>query len=107
MSNERLDLLKKALHPEKQINIINQCEIVAEALAEGSDYEENGEGLAVYLEISESKVYQMNYIHHNMLPELKTWFKATEYQCHTTYDKAKLPPMAQEEFLAGMKILVG
>ncbi|GAI93033.1 unnamed protein product, partial [marine sediment metagenome] len=52
MSIERLDLLKKALHPEKQINIIDQCEIVAEALAPESPYEEDNEGLAIYLEIS-------------------------------------------------------
>ncbi len=89
MSNIRLEYLKKALHPEKQINIIDQCEIVAEALSFTGDYVENIEGLAIYLEVSESKVYQMNYIHHNMTPELKDYFRTTEYQCHTTYDNAK------------------
>ena len=98
--SRRLDYLKKALHPEKQINIIDQCEIIAEALGYGGDYEEDIEGLAIYLEISESKVYQMNYIHHNMIPEMKEWFRGTEYQCHTTYDRAKLPVGAQEEFMA-------
>ena len=99
MTSERLDYLKKALHPEKQINIIDQCEIIAEALGYGGDYEEDIEGLAIYLEISESKVYQMNYIHHNMIASMKAWFRGTEFQCHTTYDRAQLPVGAQEEFM--------
>jgi len=105
MSNERLESLKKALHPEKQINIIDQCQIVADALSITGDYIENIEGLAIYLEISESKVYQMNYIHHNMIPELKRHFRASEYQCHTTYDRSKLPDKAQLEMAKGFDTL--
>ena len=98
MSNERLNHLKKALLPEKQINIIDQCEIVAEALSFTGDYVENLEGLAIFLEVSESKVYQMNFIHHNMIPELKDYFRTTEYQCHTTYDNATQSEESQRRY---------
>ncbi len=106
MSTERLELLKLALHPAEPMDIIEQCEIVAEALSFTGAYIENNEGLALYLEISESKVYQMNYIHHNMIDPLKNWFRGTVYQCHTTYDKAKLTPEAQLEFIKSMNILL-
>lgn len=99
-------MLKKTLHPEKQMNIIDQCNIIGEALAEGGTYYGNGEGLAIYLEISQSKVYQMHAVYRNMIPELKEWFKSTEYQCRTAYDKAVLTPESQREFLEGMNILI-
>lgn len=106
MSNERLDQLKKALHPEKPMDIIKQCEIVAEALSDTGDYVENNEELALYLEISESKVYQMNHIHYNLINPLKDYFKTTKRQCHSTYDKAKLPPKAQMEYLKERNLIM-
>ncbi len=106
MSNERLEQLKRALHPGVPMDIIEQCEIVAEALSYNGDYVENTEGLALYLEISESKVYQMNYIHENMIDSLKDYFKDTKFQCHTTYDKAKLPQKSQMEFVKGMNLIL-
>lgn len=107
MSNieEKLDHLKKTLHPEKQMDIISQCEIVAEALGYGSKYEDATDVLATYLEISYSKVYQMNYIHNNMLPEVKEWFRGSEFQCHTTYEVSVLPFDLQLEWLEGMGVL--
>ena len=106
MSNEELELLKKTLHPEKQMNIIDQCRIVAESLQEGSPYFGNSEGLAIYLELSASKVYQMQRVWKEMIPELKEWFRKTEYQCRTAYDIAVLPEPAQREFLRNQIILV-
>ena len=106
MSNEELELLKKTLHPEKQMNIIDQCRIVAESLQEGSPYFGNSEGLAIYLELSASKVYQMQRVWKDMIPELKEWFRKTEYQCRTAYDVAVLPEPAQREFLRNQIILV-
>lgn len=103
---EKLDLLKKTLHPEKQMNIINQCEIVQQALAYGSPYENSIKDVATFLEISENKVYKMSYTAKNMIPELKEWFRTTEYESHTAYEKATLPPSAQHEFLRNMRMLV-
>lgn len=106
MSNEQLELLKRTLHPEKQMNIIDQCHIVADALAEGGAYYGNKEGLAIYLELSPSKVYQMERVWRDMIPDLKEWFRGTEYQCRTAYDVATLPVEAQGEYLRNQIILV-
>ena len=106
MSNEQLELLKKTLHPEKQMNIIDQCRIVAEALELGSPYFGNSEGLSIYLELSASKVYQMQRVWKEMIPELKEWFRKTEYQCRTAYDVAVLSDEAQMNWLKDMTILV-
>ena len=103
--NERLEHLKKTLHPAEKLNIITQCEIIAEAMAPGGLYEENREGLAIFLEISPSLVYQMNRIYHVMIPELKEYFRETDYQCHTTYDKASLSPRAQQKYLENIRLL--
>jgi uncharacterized protein YihD (DUF1040 family) len=102
---EKLELLKKTIHPEKQMNIIDQCQIVATGLGFGSPYEEDTEGLATFLELSNNQVYKMNYTHHHMIPELKKWFSETEYQCHTAYSKAVLSREKQLEFLEGMNVL--
>jgi len=106
MSNEELELLKKMLHPEKQMNIIDQCRIVSESLQEGSSYFGNSEGLAIYLELSPSKVYQMQRVWKDMIPELKEWFRKTEYQCRTAYDVAVLSEKGQRDWLKDMLILV-
>lgn len=100
-----LERLKKALHPEKNINIIEQCEIIAEALSEDGDYYENREGLAIYLEISPNKVYKMLRINRDMIPEAKEWFRGTEYQVNTAYDVAALDILAQDSWLRGMRTL--
>ena len=104
--DERLILLRKAIHPEAPMDIITQCEIVTEALQFGSPYEESISDLAEYLGVSYNQVYKMNYITENMIPSLKEWFRGTPYQCHTTYDRATLPVEAQEEFIRNMNILV-
>ena len=105
MVNEKIELLKKTIHPEKQMDIITQSEIVHEALAWGGDFENDVPSLAVYLEISESKVKMMRAIIDKMLPELKDWFRNSTYQCRTAYDKAVLPEEAQRVWLHGMYIL--
>lgn len=96
---KQLERLKKALHPSKPLNIIDQCRIVHNALGNEAPFMENREGLARYLDISSSKVYQMNYIHEHMIPPLKEWFRDTDYQCHKTYRISKLDPEAQRTFL--------
>ena len=100
---KELEKVKRALHPEKPMNIIDQCEIIKKAL-EGPYYS-NREGLAMFLEISASKVYQMDYVAKNLLPELKGWFSGLDYQCHTPFETARLPPEAQWEFLQDAKTL--
>ena len=83
---EKLEHLKRTLHPEETLNVIDQCEIVAEALGFGSKYDENRHGLAEYLDVSSNLLYKMKYIHDHAIPEVKAWFRKTTYQGHTTYD---------------------
>lgn len=98
--------LKKALHPEKQINIVEQCRIVYEALSVGGSFQGQRTELAKYLEIGPEKVYKMYRSHKEATPELKEWFRGTEYQSSTYYDKATLSPEKQLAWLSDMKILV-
>lgn len=104
--NEDLKRLKKALHPEKQINIVEQCRIVYEALAVDGEFQGRRNDLASYLELSPSAVYKMYRSHRDAVPELKEWFKGTEYQTNTYYDKATLTKEEQRMWLRDMKILV-
>ena len=97
--SEDLEKLKKALHPEKQMNIIEQCRIVAEALGPKGKFEEDKYSLAEYLGIGQSKVYKMQRVHVAMLPEVKAWFMKSEYQANTAYEVASLDPRAQLVFL--------
>ena len=102
---EKLDHLKRTLHPEEQLNVIDQCAIVAEALGEGSVFEGDKEGVALYLDISENQVYKMNFTHHNTLHEMKEYLRKTEYRPHTAYKFAVMPHGAQREFLDAEKTL--
>ena len=99
MASINLYKLKQSLHEDDSLDIITQCEIVGEAMAPWAPYMENYEGLALFLEISDNKVYQMNYIHHNLLPSLKEWFRESKYKCHTTFMVSRLSPEKQEEWL--------
>jgi len=103
--NKDLERLRKALHPEKPMNIIEQCRIVAEALGSGGDFEENKYGLAEYLGIGQSKVYKMQRIHTDMMPEVKEWFMKSDYQANTAYEVAALVGEAQRFFLKDAKQL--
>lgn len=86
------------------LDIVSQCEIVAEAMASKAPYMENYEGLALYLGVSENKVYQMNYIHHNLIQSLKEWFRKSSYKCHTAFLVSRLTPEEQEEWLRETRI---
>jgi len=97
--SEDLEKLKKALHPEKQMNIIEQCRIVAEALGSKGKFEEDKYSLAKYLGIGQSKVYKMQRVWLDMLPEVKAWFMKSEYQANTAYEVAVLDYMGQRSFL--------
>ena len=103
---EKLDRLKRSIHPEEPLNIVDQCEIIAEALSFGSPLEGDKEGVAMYLGISENQVYKMNFSHHNLIPEMKEYLRKTDYKAHTTYNTfAIMPPEAQREFLDAEKTL--
>ena len=106
MSVVELDRLKRALHPEKAMNVVDQCEIVYKALSVGGVYQGRETALAEYLEISYNKVYKMERAYRCSTPELKEWFRESEYQVNTFYDRAVLPADAQHVFLRDMKILV-
>ena len=102
---KKLAYLKRTLRPEEKLNIIDQCEIVADALAWGAAYDEDKAGLAAFLDISPNKVYKMQYTHHHAVPELKTYLRGTEYQAHTAYKFAVMDPESQRVFLDAEKTL--
>ena len=103
---EKLDQLKQALHPAEKMSIVDQCAIVAEALAHGSPLEGDKEGVAMYLDISQNQVYKMEYSHKNLIPEMKNYLRTTDYKTHTTYDTfALMTPEAQRAFLDAEKTL--
>lgn len=95
----RLDLLKRALHPEMQINIITQCETVLKAFSYGSPFERDLTGIATYLEISTSQASKMKTIAERMISVVKEWFRDNEYQIHAAYDVAVLPESTQRAWL--------
>ena len=103
--NEDLEKLKKSLHPEKQMNIIEQCRIVAEALGSGGAFEEDKYSLAEFLGIGQSKVYKMRRVWLDMLPDVKEWFRKSDYQANTAYEVSVLSPDAQGFFLKDVRKL--
>lgn len=96
---EKLEHLKRTLHPEEQLNIIDQCAIVAVSLAWGSPFEEDREGLASFLDISPNQVYKMKTIHFQALPEMKEYLRKTDYRAHTAYNLGSMSAESQREFL--------
>ena len=100
-----LDHLKRTLHPEEDLNIIDQCKIVSEALGFGSPYDENRDDLAEYLDISPNQVYKMKCIHDYTLPEMKTYLYGTQYKTHTAYTFAVMSHESQRVFLDSEKTL--
>ena len=95
----RLELLRRSLHGEDELDVITQCEIVAEATANGAPYMENLEGLALYLELSKNHVYKMMRVARDLLPELKDYFAATAYQPHTAFNVSRLDAEGQRRWL--------
>jgi len=97
--NIELEKLRETLHPEKPMNIIEQCKIIAEALGPGGKYEEDKYSLAEYLGISQSKVYKMSRVWLDMIPEVKEWFRKSDYQANKAYEVSVLSEEAQGFFL--------
>jgi len=102
---EKLEQLKRTLHPEEHLNIVDQCQIVADALGFGSPYDENRDGLAEYLGVSPNLIYKMKYVHDYTLPEMKTYLRKTLYRGHTAYKFAVMSPESQQVFLDAEKTL--
>ena len=99
MLSERLDKLKWSLDLYEPMDVITQCEIVGEAVANGGPYMENYEGLALYLGVSKNHVYKMSRIHSDLVDEAKEYFRYSEYQPHTAFKVACLSPEKQRQWV--------
>ena len=93
---DRIDDLKRSLILYEPMDVITQCDIVGEAVADGAPFMENYEGLALFLGVSKNHVYKMNYVYKNMVDEVKEYFRHSDYQVHTAFNVASL---SQEEQL--------
>ena len=102
---EDLDRLKRALHPGQPMDIVEQCEIVAQALSPTGEFPNNKRKLGQYLEVSENKLYKMEVVHKTMIPKAKEWFKTSSYQVNTAYNVAVMNSEAQEIFVHELKKL--
>lgn len=93
-----LEQLKNMLNPA-QINVIDQCRIVAENIDSGLF---KPTGLARYLNLSENKIYKMRRIHKDLIPEAKLWFMNTKYQSNMAYGIAAKKPEEQKLLLENL-----
>ena len=96
----QLERLKQSLLLYDPMDVITQCEIVGEAVAPGAPYMENVEGLAVYLGVSKNHVYKMSRVHNDMVPEVKDFFRYSDYQVYTAFEVACLSPEKQRQWVA-------
>ena len=90
-----LEQLKNMLNPA-QINVVDQCRIVAENIDSGLF---KPTGLARYLGLSDNKIYKMRRIHKDLIPEAKEWFSRTLYQTNMAYGVASMKPEEQKTVL--------
>jgi len=90
-----LEQLKNMLNPA-QINVVDQCRIVAENIDSGLF---KPTGLARYLGLSENKIYKMRRVHAQLIPEAKEWFSHTKYETNTAYEIASKHPDTQKTML--------
>lgn len=99
--NADLERLRRAIHPEIQMNVVEQCEIVARGLAD-PEYFRNQLKLANDLGISTNQLYKMSRMHEQLTPEMKEWLKVQkikDYKVNTYYKLSTLPPEDQAKFL--------
>ena len=96
---EKLEYLKRTIHPEEKLKTVDQCAIVAEALSWGSPFEEDREGLASFLDISPNQVYKMKCIHTQAIPEMREYLRKVDYKPHTAYNLASMDVSSQKAFL--------
>ena len=99
MVNLDLEKLKKAMHPEEPMNIIDQCAIVTRAVSTGGDFPFDNRALAKFLEASVNKIYKMNRVTTSMIPSAKELFRGSKYQSSTAYMVATLTKEEQENFV--------
>lgn len=100
--NPSLRKLKASLHPCGDINVLEQCRIVAEALHDRTQFK-NGKALAKWLEVSGNQVYKMQRINRDLTREAREFFSQTDYQVNTTYSVASLSPEEQSRWVAEAK----
>ena len=101
--SERLEKLRQSLHPCSPLDVVEQCRLVAEVLAPGGEYVNNKRGLAKFLNISENKIYKMERVHKDALPETKEWLKGSGYETNMAYTLAVLSQGNQRKFLSLVK----
>ena len=83
------------------MDAVTQCEVVAEATANGAPYMENLEGLAVFLKVSRNHVYKMMRAGRDLHPRLKEYFRGSGHQPYTMFNVSRLSHAEQLEWLAG------
>jgi hypothetical protein len=107
--SEDIQRLKQFLNPDRpEVNIIEQCRIIHEAIHNPeSEYYEDRFELARLLDISKNKLYKMDCIHRNLHPKVKEWFSGTDYQMSLPYDVSTYTDESQLEWLYNVEILEG
>ena len=94
-----LETLKKALHPEVKMNIVDQCRIVAFSLGPDGDFPRQTFKLAQYLVVSKNKVYKMWKIDEKTTPGMKDWLRTTKYEVDKAYKLSTLDALDQAKFV--------
>jgi hypothetical protein len=97
--NPNLKRLKKALHPEIQMNIVEQCRIIYEALAVGGAFQGQRDKLATYLEISPNTVYKMQRAHKDALDGVREYFSRNDTGMYSYYSTATKDKSVQRTWL--------
>lgn len=97
--NPELEQLRKSLHPEAKLDIVEQCRIVAQALSPEGDYPSQEFKLAQYLGVSRNLVYKMRKINEDVIVQLKDWLKTTTYRVDASYKLSVLEPEDQLKFV--------
>jgi len=103
MTLTELEHLRKVLNPVETIPAVEQCRIVAEALA--NETVGNGPDIAEYLGVSKSQVSKMVCSHNDLIPELKDWFRDTAVGVSTLYMVSRMTPEAQGVYWDNARLL--
>ena len=100
ITEEKLDKLKKSIHPEIKYDVFTQARIVSQALELGEPYYGNTEGFAIFLGVSQSLIHQFKTIHKaEFLPEVKFYLMKNNYRASLAFKLAKGGVEAQRKWL--------